>query len=156
MNKDRFDVFSNCYMSAAKSITRLKEKGMAPYGLSSVHTRCIRCLYAFPEGQTRTQIAKYCGVDKAQISRIIGELYEKSYITDNQAKSGYKNKIMLTESGREVADRINDLILKINQFVSGDIPDDQIKVFYEVFEQICENLKNAEAELDLNELCAQS
>ena len=150
MKKDRFDIFSNCYMSAAKSIARLKEKGMAPYGLSSVHTLCVRCLHTFPEGQTRTQIAKYCGVDKAQISRIIGELYEKGYVIENQVKSGYKNKIMLTESGRLVADQINELILKINQFVSGDIPEEQISIFYSVFERICENLKSAEAKLDID------
>lgn len=142
-------------MSAAKSINKLKEKGMAPYGLGSVHTRCIRSLYDFPSGLTRTQIAKHCGVDKAQITRIIGELYEKEYITDNSVKAGYKNKIELTEKGKEVAEQINEIILNINNFVSGDIPEEKIRIFYEVFEQICVNLKNAENDLDLGALCAK-
>ena len=152
MEKDRFDTFSNCYMSAAKSINRLKEKGMAPYGLSSMHTRCIRSLYEFPTGLTRMQISKNCGVDKAQISRIIGELCEKGYVTENSVKSGYKNKIELTEKGRVAAIQINEIILNINNFVSGDIPEEKIQIFYEVFEQICENLRNAEAELDISKL----
>lgn len=139
-------------MSAAKSINKLKEKGMAPYGLSSIHTRCIRSLYEFPAGLTRMQISKNCGVDKAQISRIIGELCEKGYVTEISVKSGYKNKIELTEKGRVVAIQINELILKINNFVSGDIPEEKIQIFYEVFEQICENLRNAEAELDISKL----
>ena len=155
MEKDRFDAFSDCYMSAAKSITKLKEKGMAPYGLSSVHTRCIRSLNEYSSGLTRMQIAKCCGVDKAQISRIIGELHGKGYITDNSVKSGYKNKIELTERGRTVADQVNEIILNINNFVSGDIPEEKITVFYEVFEQICENLKSAEEKLDLSTLCTK-
>ena len=150
MEKDRFDAFSDCYMSAAKSITKLKEKGMAPYGLSSVHTRCIRSLNEHSSGLTRMQISKCCGVDKAQISRVIGELREKGYITDNSASSGYKAKIVLTESGRIVAEQVNGMILNINNFVSGDIPDEKIAVFYEVFEQICENLRNAETKLDFS------
>ena len=139
-------------MRAAKSINKLKEKGMAPYGLSSVHTRCIRSLNDFPAGLTRMQIAKQCGVDKAQISRIIGDLSEKGYVTESSVKSGYKNKIELTEKGRMAAAQINEIILNINNFVSGDIPEDKIRIFYEVFEQICENLRNAENELDLGEL----
>lgn len=155
MEKDRFDVFSDCYMSAAKSITKLKEKGMAPYGLSSVHTRCMRSLSDNSSGLTRMQIAKCCGVDKAQVSRIIGELYEKGYITDNSVKSGYKNKIELTDKGIAVAEQVNEMILNINNFVSGDIPEEKIAVFYEVFAQICDNLKNAEENLDFSTLCAK-
>ena len=143
-------------MSASKSINKLKEKGMAPYGLSSVHTRCIRSLYDYPSGLTRTQIAKNCGVDKAQITRIIGELYEKEYITENSVKAGYKNKIELTEKGRAVAVQINEIILNINNFVSGDIPEEKIKIFYEVFEKICANLKNAENDIEHSLLLTRS
>ena len=44
------------------------------------------------------------------------------------------------------------MILNINRFVSGDIPEEKIKIFYEVFDQICQNLKNAEQQLDLESL----
>jgi len=136
-------------MSAAKSIGKLKEKAMAPYSLGGVHTRCIRSLSINPEGLTRMQLASRCGVDKAQISRIIAELYDKGYITDASVKSGYKNKIILTDSGFSAAEEINRLILNINDFVSGDIPEEKIRIFYEVFEQICENLKKAEEDVDI-------
>ena len=152
MEKDRFDAFSNCYTSAAKSVVRLKERGMAPYGLSSVHTRCVRGLSEVPSGLTRMQLATYCGVDKAQISRIIGELSEKAYVTGSSEKSGYKNKIVLTDEGKKIAAEVNEMILNINRFVSGDIPEEKIKIFYEVFDQICQNLKNAEQQLDLESL----
>ena len=47
----------------------------------------------------------------------IGELCEKGYVTEISVKSGYKNKIELTEKGRAAAIQINEIILNINNFV---------------------------------------
>ena len=37
-----------------------------------------------------------------------------------------------------------ETVLKINTFVSGDIPEENINIFYDTLQQICDNLKKAE------------
>ena len=145
LEKDRFEVFYNLIGSATKSIHRLKNKGMHPFGLTSAHTICLRKLYEKPEGVTRTQLAKLCVVDKAQITRIIGELTDNGFaIEKKSARANYRSKLMLTEEGKRVTEEINNIVLRINDFVSGDIPEEDIEKFYETFNRICDNLKKAE------------
>ena len=144
MERDRLNAFMTLVVGASRSVTRLKGIYMARYGLGSTHTMCIRTLYDKKDGLTRTQLAKQCELDKAQVSRIINELTEKEYVCESQAGSSYKKKITLTEQGKEIAKDINDIVLQINEFVSKDITQQEIETFYRVFETICENLKNAE------------
>jgi len=145
LEKDRFEAFYGLIASSTKSIHKLKSKGMLPFGLTSAHTICMRQLYERPEGVTRTQLANLCIVDKAQITRIIGELTEKGYaIEQRSAHANYRSKLFLTDEGKRVTEEINEIVIRINTFVSGDIPEENIRIFYETFTKICENLKSAE------------
>ncbi len=148
MEQDRLDKFMTLVIGASRSVTRLKAKYMNEYGLGSTHTMCIRQLYSSADGLTRTQLADRCELDKAQVSRIIGELAKRGCISEEQAKSNYKRKIMLTDEGRRIAEDINKIVLRINQFVSATLTDEEITIFYKVFKQICENLKVAEEKSD--------
>ena len=142
LERDRFEAFTTLVTNASRSITKIKHRGMEGYGLGSTHTVCLRKLCAAPEGLTRTQLAKVCELDKAQISRIIGELFDKGYVIS--PTGGYKCRVMLSDSGRRVAEEINRLVLDINEFVSGEIPQQDIEAFYSVFARICDGLKMAE------------
>ena len=144
MEQDRLDEFSALMTNASKSITKLKNKYMSSYGLSSAHTMCIRKLYSATNGLTRTQIAKKCELDKSQISRIISELSEKGYVLEGPECSNYKKKVMLTDEGKLIAEEINNIVLDINRYVSGEISTEDISIFYRVFGEICENLKRSE------------
>ena len=144
MEQDRLDEFSALMANASKSITKLKNKYMSSYGLSSTHTMCIRKLYSAPNGLTRTQIAKKCELDKSQISRIINELSEKGYVLEGPECSNYKKRVMLTDEGKRIAADINSIALDINKYVSGKISTEDITTFYRVFGEICENLKRSE------------
>lgn len=144
MEQDRLDEFSALMTNASKSITKLKNKYMSSYGLSSAHTMCIRKLYSANNGLTRTQIAKKCELDKSQISRIISELSEKGYVLEGPECSNYKKKVMLTDEGKLIAEEINNIVLDINRYVSGEISIEDISTFYRVFGEICENLKRSE------------
>ncbi len=150
MEQDRLDKFMTLVIGASRSVTRLKARYMNEYGLGSTHTMCIRQLYFASAGLTRTQLAERCELDKAQVSRIVGELAERGCIVEGQAKSNYKRKIMLTDDGRRIAEDINQIVLRINQFVSGTLTDEEISTFYRVFGQICENLKTAEEKSDVD------
>ena len=139
-----FEAFNGLIGNASKSLEKLKAKGMGEYGLSGTYTLCLRQLYTAPQGMTRTQLSHRCGVDRAQITRVIGELIEKELVAELGNGANYRKKCVLSDKGREVTTSINDLVTKINTFVSGNIPKERLELFYETLTEICENLKKAE------------
>ena len=139
-----FEAFSNLVGGAMKSLEKLKAKGMGEFGLSGTHTMCMRQLYEAPSGLTRTELARRCGVDRAQITRVIGELLTTELVLEVGNGSNYRKKCVLTDQGRAVALEINELVTRVHHFVSGEIPEERLSVFYETLAEICENLKRAE------------
>lgn len=148
MNKDRYEAFNTLISSASKSMQKLKSKGMLQFGLGSTHTLCMKNLYEKKNGATKTELAKLCLVDKAQISRIVGDLMKKGYVTEIRgSRANYRSRLVLSQSGIDAAEEMNKIILRINDFVSGDIPEENIAIFYDTFTKICDNLKKAESTL---------
>lgn len=139
-----FEAFNALIGNAMKSLEKLKSKGMGDYGLSGTHTLCMRQMYESPQGLTRTELAHRCGVDRAQITRVIGELLAKDLVLEVGNGSNYRKKCVLTDKGRSITTDINDRVARILQFVSGDIPNDRLTVFYETLAEICVNLEQAE------------
>ena len=139
-----FEAFNALLGNTMKSLEHLKAKGMGEYGLSGMHTLCMRNLYDAPEGLTRTELSRRCGVDRAQITRVIGELLAKGFVFEKGSGSNYRKKCVLTEEGRKAAAEIDTLIKKINSFVSGEIESERLQIFYETLHEICQNLKRAE------------
>ena len=149
MEHDRFDKFYYHATCALKSIQKLKNKAMLPFGLASAHTMCLRHLYSAPEGLTRTRLVHLCDIDKAQVSRIINELCARGYVIETENDSiNYKKRLKLTPMGKDIAEDINALVLKINSYVSKDFTEEDLEVFYRVFDVICERLKEAEDMID--------
>ena len=141
------EAFSTLIGSATKSLDRLKSKGMEKYGLSGIHTLCMRRLYDAEDGLTRAEIASRLSIDRAQVTRIIGELLAEGYVTEGKGASNYRKKCTLTQKGKEVTADVNLRVYNVLNFVSGDIPSEHLEIFYETFEQICENLKKADKHL---------
>ena len=139
-----FETFSNLLNNTTKSLDKLKTKGMEEYGLSGTHTLCLRQLYDCPEGLTRTELSSRLCVDRAQMTRVIAQLLEKGFVDQTEHSSIYRRKCVLTEKGRNATTEINQLVEKINRFVSGDIPEERLQIFYETFWEISENLKRSE------------
>ena len=148
MEQDRFDEFYYRATCALKSIQKLKNKAMLPFGLASAHTMCLRHLSSAPEGLTRTRLVHLCDIDKAQVSRIINELCARGYVIETEENINYKKSLRLTPMGKDIAEEINSLVLKINSYVSKDFTPEEIKVFYRVFYVICERLKESEDIID--------
>ena len=149
MEQDRFDNFYYHASCALKSIQKLKTKAMIPIGLASAHTMCLRHLYAAPDGLTRTRLVHLCDIDKAQVSRIINDLCAQGYVIETEDESiNYKKRLKLTPMGKDIAEDINALVLKVNSYVSKDFTDEEIVNFYRVFDVICERLKESEDIVD--------
>lgn len=118
---------------------------MLPFGLTGAHTMCLRHLYANPDGLTRTKIVRLCDIDKAQVSRVINELCAKGYVIETENENiNYRKRLKLTPLGKDIAEKINKLIIDINTYVSSDIDPEELAAFYRVFEKLCERLKESE------------
>ncbi len=139
-----FEVFLSMAVNALRSIERIKTRQMSEFGLSGTHTICMRRLFESPHGLTRTELAAKCGVDRAQITRVIGELISKGCVEEIGSGSHYRKKCVLSEKGRAVTDQINQMVTQIQEQVSGEIPKERLAVFYETLSEICDNLKRAE------------
>ncbi len=149
MNKDGFDRFSHYTTCAVKSMNKLKTKGMTILGLTGTHTMCLRHLYEYPDGLTRTKLVRLCDIDKAQVSRIINDLCAKGYVVETESENNnYRKRLKLTSLGKDTTEEINRKILRVSEFVRGDIPEEQMESFYKTLDMICENLKKAETELE--------
>lgn len=149
MEQDRFDEFYYHATCALKSIQKLKTKAMIPMGLTSAHTMCLRHLCAAPDGLTRTKLVHICDIDKAQVSRIINDLCARGYVIETEDESiNYKKRLKLTPMGKDIAEEINVLVLRVNTYVSKDFTEEEITTFYRVFDVICERLKESEDIVD--------
>ena len=144
MDKDRFEQFNQMLTGAVKSLQRLKLKHMEKYGLTSTHTLCLRLLFENPDGLTKKEISDNCDIDKAQITRIFKDLVNNEYVRADEAERTYNHKFFLTEKGKKITDEINSLVLAVNNYVSGSIPEADIDRFYDIFDTINKNLRNAE------------
>ena len=87
MKNSRFMQFASLFNSAQGSINRMKRQNMEAFDLGPAHTVCLNILYEQPEGTTKTNLAKLCGVDKAQISRVVSELQEKELPAETVARA---------------------------------------------------------------------
>ena len=104
----------------------------------------IRNLVSFvqvAEYNSFTKAAKILGYSQSTISFQIKQLEEE---LDCLLFERVNHTISLTEKGREITNKINDLVDQVLFHVSGQIPQERLAVFYETLYEICENLKSAE------------
>lgn len=147
MEESRFALFSGLINSAAKSIQRMKAAGMKEYNLSAAHTDCLcRLAEAGEAGLTQGELIRLEGMDRAHISRVLGELCRRDYAAPSEQGGQYRKRYVLTAAGQRVAGEIQDIILSVNRFVSRQIPQEDLDVFYRTLRTITQNLERAAAE----------
>ena len=138
MDKSRFEQFSRLTSSAAKSIAKLKAARMEAFSLSGAHTNCL-CRLHESGSLTQSELTRLENMDRSQVSRVLRDLMDKGYVVSD-AQAGYKRRYSLTPSGLQTASRVEEIILNVNRFVSGDSPDADIEVFYRTLAVITDNL----------------
>ena len=141
MKKSRFELFSMLIESSIKSITRLKGIFMETYSLSATHARCLTALLSHSP-MNQNQLAESLAIDRSQISRILRDLVERGFVISDD-ENPYKKNYRLTDKGLNSAQLLDDTILKINNYVSGDISEEDIQVFYQTLERINAGLRKA-------------
>lgn len=143
MYAERFREFSGLVSRAEKALQRVKTENVKDYGLRGVHVSCLLALHERPEGLTATELASVCGVDRAQISRVTAELRGLDLVCEASPgpRRRYRGALKLTEEGRAAAAEMAGIVDEKLQRVSGDIPPEELTVFYRVFGAIVERLE---------------
>ena len=145
MEKSRFIQFSSLVGCAMKSIQSIKMEKMTRYGLSAAHTNLLcRLAGSGDTGMTQGELAQAESMDKAQVSRVLRELEEKEYVCQIPGVGPYKRRYRMTPAGRAVTNEMEEIILSLNRFVSQDIPEADLAVFYRTLTTITENLLSLE------------
>jgi DNA-binding MarR family transcriptional regulator len=124
-----------------RSIQRIKTEEMAQYSLKAPHVSCL--YYLYKEGEmTATELCEICVEDKAAISRSIVQLEKDGYVeySSNSPKK-YRTHIMLTDSGRIIAEEISNKVNEIIEIVGSGLTVRERIIFYRSLATINRNLE---------------
>lgn len=141
MEAIRFEKFSLLIDGIHKCINKLKVGRVPELGIKSVHVFWMYQLKNHPEGMTASKIAAASMIDRSLVSREIEPLREAGYVTLKSSSRRY----ILTELGMELAERITDIVLEIQQEVDSGITEQELVSFYATLEKLHDNFVNITA-----------
>lgn len=144
-----FENFAASVIKLNKLVQRIKQYEMRDYGLKAIHVMCVYHLNEHPEGLTSSELVKLTYEDKGAISRALGTLQEKSYITYDKNK--YNTPVKLTPAGKELAKVISARSSKAVEAGSADMSEQQRVAFYTFLEEIADKLSDYYASLIAND-----
>lgn len=141
----RFEEFQTSIQQVYIELQKLKTVAMQEFDLQASHVMCLYELDRHTDGMTAAELAAACDVDKAAISRSIKTLKDKGYVTDSTAfgDSPYRARIGLTETGRDVAERLNNKIISVTQIVEEEFDIPELDHLYSMLRRISDILKAA-------------
>ena len=132
MESERFEQFSSLISGIYRDIQKLKAKWTEPLGMKSVHIFWVYLLKNHPEGLTASELSRHSQSNRSLVSREIQELMELGYVTTQNTTNHrrYGQKLILTSSGQQVAQRISEATLEIQNTVNAGIPEEDLQVLY--------------------------
>ena len=141
MQNERFEQFSNLISGIYRDIQKLKNKWTEPLGMKSVHIFWVYVLRNHPEGLSAAELSRHSQSNRSLVSREIQELINLGYV--NYAKPGaskrYAQKLVLTEDGKAVAQRISEASVEIQNEVNQGISQEDLAVLYRTLGVLLEN-----------------
>lgn len=140
--EQRFIEFTALINNISRSIRRMKTFEMEAYNLKSVHA-CILFNVYYNENISIKELTILANVDKAATSRNLKFLREEGYIEyEDEQHKGYKNKLVLTEKGKEVGKHVFDKIGEVIRLLSVEIPPEDREVMYRCLNLINDRLES--------------
>lgn len=139
---ERFYEFTGLVSRSYKALRRAQEKYTRDFGLRSVHVSCLLRLLDAPDGLIATELSSRCGVDRAQISRVTADLAARGLICEAEpgAKRRYRGSLTLTDTGRELAMELKNIVVEKLGAVSSSLDAQKVATFYEVFREIVDKI----------------
>ena len=141
MHDERFEQFSNLISGIYRDIQKLKNQWTAPLGMKSVHIFWVYLLRNHPEGLTAAELSRHSQSNRSLVSREIQDLIHLGYVNYAQPSTGkrYGQKLILTEEGKAVAQRISQASLEIQNEVNQDISQEDLTVLYRTLDILLKN-----------------
>ncbi len=137
---ERLDDFFTYTRLISKMISKLRNSAVRDEGLKTIHVECL--FYLFYKGQlSSSQLVRYTLEDKAAISKAIWTLKDKDYVS---YRTGYNEKISLTEKGEKLASEIERKSTEILSVARSGISDEDASTFMSVLKGIYHNLSEYE------------
>ncbi len=91
------------------------------------------------EGTPATKIGPLMGLEPRSLSRLLNSMEEKRLIVRQADKNDRRSvKIMLTKEGKKMKEKSRETVLRFNEAVREEIPEQKLSVFFEVLESINE------------------
>lgn len=139
---ERFSQFCTSIASIQRSILKIERTEMAKYGLKGPHANCLVAMARYPEGITAARLCDICDKDKAAISRTVSELEDAGMVLrqDPEGKR-YRSILRLSEKGKEIAGRVNDMVLLAVAKASDGYDKEKQQVFARVLNLVAGNLQ---------------
>lgn len=95
------------------------------------------------EGTPATKIAPLLGLEARSITRTLKNMEEEGFIYKVQDEKDRRFfRIFLTEKGREARETSRHSVKRFNQAVLDAVPEDKIKIFFEVIGKINQVIEN--------------
>ena len=140
---ERFAQFCTSIASIQRSIMKIERTEMAKYGLKGPHANCLVTMARYPEGITAARLCEICDKDKAAISRTLSEL-EKAGMVQRQDPEGkrYRALLRLSEKGKEIANRVNNMVLLAVAKASEGYDKEKQQIFARVLGLVAGNLQD--------------
>lgn len=139
---DRFERFSFAISEISRLWHKIASNVMEEYGLKGPYAVYFTAMYRSPDGITAANLSELCGRDKADVSRAIAVLEKKGLvIKESLGKSLYRARLKLTESGKQLAERINQKAVAAVSGGSKGLSKEHREIFYNSLELICANMQ---------------
>ncbi len=140
---DRFEHFTYANFEISKILRKLSADEMEKHGLKAAHAIIFTILAKHTAtGLTATQLCEFSGRDKADVSRMLSHMTGQGLVSkEGVNQNRYNGVFKLTESGREIAQRIQHRISKAVDIAGRDLTEGSRQVFYDSLDSILNNLR---------------
>ena len=140
METERFEQFSSLISGIYRDIQKIKAKWTEPLGMKAVHIFWVYLLRNHPEGLSASELSRHSQSNRSLVSREIQELIDLGYVQTNISNHRrYGQKLTLTPSGQQIAERISEASLEIQKQVNTGIPEEDLIILYRTLGILMEN-----------------
>ena len=138
----RFEHFSSSVSCIYRHIQKTERMEMEKYGLKGPHAQCLLAMSRYPEGITASTLCTVCDKDKAAVSRTVAELEREGLVLrQTRGTNRYRALLQLTEQGKTIAARVDELAGLAVEKASGTMSDEQRFAMYAALDLIARNLQ---------------
>ena len=137
---ERFEKFSFNIFSIHHYLHTIMAEEMNSYGLKGPYAIYLIAMSRSETGITSARLAEICGRNKSDVSRAIADFERQNLVLRNGEKT-YNAKIMLTDSGKRIANALAKRAMDAVFLVGGDLDFEEREVFYTTLEKISRKLE---------------